>query len=203
MAHDLYLQIPALPVLLPAWLVGVTIALARLKRRNLLTPGRLITTLTTATYVAALLAVTLLPLTLRLGGYSNRVPWYEKVNLVPIVTIDVRTFVLNVVLTVPLGLLLPLITRVQTPRRAALVGLLVSLAVELSQTAANLVFSSGRVGDPNDLLANTLGAVTGWYVHSWLRSSRRCAQLFDRLTVPAHSAVTGSTTDDAPALTRW
>lgn len=83
------------------------------------------------------------------------------VNVVPVVTIDPRTFLLNVVMTVPLGLLLPLLVGVRSVTGAALVGLLVSAGIESAQGLADLLFDLGRAVDVNDLIANTTGAVLG------------------------------------------
>lgn len=68
-------------------------------------------------------------------------------------------FLLNVVMFVPLGVLLPVILRRLTYRVVmffAVAGLTLSLTIEFVQ-----LFIPGRYSDPRDLLANTLGAVLG------------------------------------------
>ena len=164
-------EIPAVPVLLPLWVSSVVVAAIWLQRRRLISPGRMVTVLLAATYGAAVLALTLLPLPVATGVYANKIAWYEKLNLIPVLTIDLKTFILNIVMTVPLGMLAPLLIRVHTRGRAALIGLLFSLAIELVQGASNIVFSSGRTADINDVIANTAGAVLGWYV---FHPSARC-----------------------------
>lgn len=65
--------------------------------------------------------------------------------------------ILNVILFLPFGFLLPVIwERFRTLLPAALAGLLFSLAIELSQ------LFTFRVTDINDLIGNTLGTVLGF-----------------------------------------
>ena len=187
MTPDVQTAIPAAPVLIIFWLVVAGAATTRLRRRRQLTTWRFATVVSATTYVAAVLAVTLLPLQVALGRYANQVAWFEKINFIPLVTIDSQTFVLNMVMTVPLGMLAPLLIATRTPRRAALVGFLFSLAIELVQAFSNVVLSSGRTGDVNDLLANTIGAVLGWYVFARVRATRGGARILRRLSLPGGS----------------
>lgn len=177
------LEIPAAPVLVPLWVIGVVVATVALRRRRLVSPGRMLTVLLVATYAAAVLAVTLLPLQVATGVHGNQVAWYEKINFIPLLTIDITTFLLNVVMTVPLGMIAPLIARIDTRRRAALVGVLFSLVIELTQAATNIAFSSGRTADVNDLLANTLGTLIGWYAFTRLRAIDWLAHWLQPLTI--------------------
>ncbi|MFG1605259.1 VanZ family protein [Actinoplanes sp. NPDC049265] len=155
-------EIPAIPVLLPLVAVLVTIGLLRLRKGGRMTPARAMTVVAAAVYLAAVLRVTTLPLQIALGSYANRVPWYEKFAWIPVLTIDVRTFVLNIIMMIPLGVLLPLFTRIDTMRRVALAGLLFSAAIEIVQLLTNVFLSSGDMADVNDLLANTIGAMVGF-----------------------------------------
>ncbi|MEH1093412.1 VanZ family protein [Micromonospora sp. CPCC 205739] len=148
--------VPPLAVVLSlgAWLV--------LRRRGALSARRLLAWWVTCWYLLAVVAVTLFPLQVALGAYGNRSPWYEKMNFIPVLTIDPTTFVLNIIMFVPLGVLLPLVTRVRGVRHVALVSLTVSGVVEMLQFLSNVLVSSGRLADLNDLLANTLGGVLGF-----------------------------------------
>lgn len=182
-------EIPAVPVLVPLWIISTIVTTVWLWRRRLFSARRMLTVLLATTYGAAVLAVTLLPLQVALGSYANSVAWYEKLNFIPILTIDVRTFFLNIVMTVPLGMLAPLLGQVRTPRRAALTGAVVSLAIELAQLLTNLLLSSGRTADVNDVLANIIGAVIGWYIFTRLQTFDPSRRLLQQLTVtrPARS----------------
>lgn len=87
------------------------------------------------------------------------------INLLPLVDMlndPVRSAVLNllnILMFVPLGLLLPAIwPNYRSLRRMALTGFGFSLSIELIQ-----IFS-WRLTDIDDLLTNTLGAVLGYYL---------------------------------------
>ena len=164
------------------------VALLVLHARGQLTVRRLLVAWLAAGYVACVAALTL-PLQIRTGDYRNMVPWYEKANFVPLLTIDPPTFVLNIVMTVPLGFLLPFFVRVRGVRQVALIGLAVSATIELTQYASNVLLSSGRTGDVNDLPANTLGAVLGFLA---LRALTR-APAVARLTAHWGAQPTGPT----------
>ena len=171
---DIQFVIPAAPVVVPALIITMTVAIARLQHRGRLTPARLATVVASSLYSAALVAVTLFPFRVALGRFSNPIPWYDKVNLVPLVTIDPPGFILNIVMMVPLGLLVPLLVRVRSVGAAALVGLAVSASIELIQGVGKLTLSGVRTADVNDLIANTLGTVLGWcLLQQMTRSHRR------------------------------
>ncbi|MCL2843758.1 MAG: VanZ family protein [Oscillospiraceae bacterium] len=79
-------------------------------------------------------------------------------NLIPIVgEIDLE-FILNILAFIPLGFLCPIISRsYEQVKRVALLGVGLSLAIEISQ-----LFTLHRATDINDVIANTLGAVVGF-----------------------------------------
>lgn len=81
-----------------------------------------------------------------------------EVNLAPFSQgIDPVGYVLNVVLGMPLGFLLPLLwEKLDRPRTALCAGLLFSLLIELSQLC------NFRATDVDDLLMNTLGTLLGF-----------------------------------------
>ena len=154
-----------------------------LRRRGALTVRRLSIWWLASAYLACVAALTF-PTQIRTGDYSNLVPWYEKANFLPLVTIDAPTFVLNIVMTVPLGFLLPLLTRVRGVRHVALIGLAVSAAVEVTQFLSNVLVSGGRTADVNDLPANTLGAVLGFLAFRALTRLPAVAETAARWSTP-------------------
>lgn len=168
-------EVPALPVLLPLTAAAMLTTGIALRRRRMSTPRRLMTVWAFCWYVAAVLAVTILPLQLALGVYTNRAAWYEKANFIPILTIDVATFVLNIVLMLPLGVLLPLVRTIRGTKQVALIALAFSGLIEVIQFVSNVVVSSGRTGDVNDLIANVLGAVAGYLFFQLCTSNQRLA----------------------------
>ena len=86
-----------------------------------------------------------------------------NLNLIPFAGIldDLKNSVLNVLLFVPFGFLLPVLwTRFRGFKSTVLFGLCVSAAIELLQ-----IFTF-RATDINDLITNTLGTLLGWIVGS-------------------------------------
>lgn len=84
-----------------------------------------------------------------------------NLNLIPFLDMvgDLRSTLLNVVLFVPLGLMLPLIwEKYRTGKNAVLFGLGMSLAIELLQILTL------RATDINDLITNTLGTFLGFLI---------------------------------------
>ena len=103
-------------------------------------------------YLAVVLAIAGVP-----GFYQ--LEWNANTNLIPLsnFTANVRQYVENVLLFLPIGLLLPsLYGRHQTFKRCMLPGFCFSLSIELIQ------LFSFRSTDVNDLLMNTLGCAAGY-----------------------------------------
>ena len=149
---DIAYVIGVAPVLILTLLVVMPLVSAALHRRGLLTPWRLLTAGTFAVYLEAVLTATMLPLRVDVGPMAPPPPhWQDTFNLVPLITAEPSGMLLNIAMTIPLGLL-----------AAALVGAAVSTTIELLQLAGNIAFSTGRTTDINDVIANTLGAVLGW-----------------------------------------
>ena len=159
------------PVLLPLLVGAAVVWLLALGHRRTLTGSRALTVLVTTTYLTGVVALTF---------FSWRVPFGERadvlvgpalpqpeialsslLNVVPFVSIDPPSFVLNVVMTVPLGALLPLLLRVRSVPAAALVGLALSAAIEVGQGVGDVLLGMHRTVDVNDLIANVTGTVLG------------------------------------------
>jgi VanZ like family len=109
-------------------------------------------------YVAAMAAVTVAP-----AGVHRRHQdsWWSVVQLVPL-HVPPISFVLNIVMFVPFGLLVPLLwPRADGIGRVAGLSLAASTAIELTQLALWLTVGNHRTVDVNDLIANTAGGVLG------------------------------------------
>ncbi|MEZ0446846.1 VanZ family protein [Cellulomonas sp. ICMP 17802] len=83
-------------------------------------------------------------------------------------TYSVTEFVANIVLFVPFGVLVGLLTRLR-PWAVVALGLATSAAIELAQ----LLFLPDRVADVRDLVANTLGTAVGVAVLLAVRARTR------------------------------
>ncbi|MGM9568224.1 MAG: VanZ family protein [Clostridia bacterium] len=100
-------------------------------------------------------------------GHYDRIFHWDNMSLVPFQSQGMRTYVLNVLLFLPLGFLLPLLSQgYHGLSRTVAAGFLCSLAIECGQLL-NL-----RCSDVDDLLMNTLGALCGYGL--WFMVSRLC-----------------------------
>lgn len=86
---------------------------------------------------------------------------FDRIFLVPFSSSQViMPYVLNIIMTIPLGFLLPLIWKqFRTIKKVALSGFLLSLCIELSQ-----LFTQSRNTTTDDLIMNTLGAIIGYLI---------------------------------------
>lgn len=90
------------------------------------------------------------------GGLASTVR-QANLSLLPFQSEGLFTYWTNIVMFIPLGFLLPYIwENYRSPVKVALSGFFLSLSIEFAQLATN------RVSDIDDLLTNTLGAVSGY-----------------------------------------
>jgi glycopeptide antibiotics resistance protein len=122
---------------------------------------RKITITTLILYGLGVIAVTVFPIHRHPPGYWTGEPWWTVIHWVP-GDVDLPSFVLNVIMFVPYGVLVPLLWRsADAARRLALAGAATSLGIELTQLVLGLTLGSRRTVDVNDLIANTAGALLG------------------------------------------
>ncbi|WP_340377444.1 VanZ family protein [Streptomyces sp. SS7] len=107
---DVHFEIGATTVLgpLPA-AYGLLVAVRARRGRAGWTGRHAVTRMPAAAYAAGVLALTLFPVVVTYGEYANLMPWTNQINWVPVPSPD-PSILANVVLTVPLGVLLPLTT---------------------------------------------------------------------------------------------
>jgi len=164
------LDVPALPILLPLGGVLMAVSWLLLHRRGLLSARRLTTAWLAGWYAVAVIGATLLPLHLAWGPGGGPPDLY-RIILVPLVTMRVDDFLLNVVMMLPLAAVLYLVAGVRDRGRTVLVGFLVSLVIEITQAVVDLAWHGNRWADVNDLTSNTVGAWLGFLIF-W-RAMRR------------------------------
>ncbi|ANC22653.1 MULTISPECIES: VanZ family protein [Bacillus] len=84
----------------------------------------------------------------------------NQINLIPFASEGMTTYVLNILLFMPLGFLLPTIwPQFRRMKSTAYAGFGFSLAIELGQLLDN------RITDIDDLSMNTLGAIIGYLLY--------------------------------------
>nr|WP_284290432.1 VanZ family protein [Angustibacter aerolatus] len=157
MPHELRALPLALPLLAAVAFAG---ALWWLHRRAALTPLRVAVGAVAAVYVAGIVANTVLPITF--GSAVDPPPWTVFVNAVPLVNTEPADDLQNVLVFVPLGALLPLVSRTGSASRVLGLGFALSLSMELVRLLNAVTGHGGHVADVNDLLANTVGAPLGY-----------------------------------------
>lgn len=111
-----------------------------------------------------------------IAAYGLSVSW-GHINLAPLAAGVTVTHVLNIVLFMPLGFLLPRIWgRCRRPARVLLAGFFLSLAIELGQ------LPNHRVTDIDDIIMNVLGTAVGygvwWLLDRWRHAEPREAGIF-------------------------
>ena len=90
------------------------------------------------------------------GGLAAAVR-QANLSLLPFQSEGLFTYLTNIIMFMPLGFLLPYIWKnYRSLAKTALTGFFLSLSIEFAQLATN------RVSDIDDLLTNTLGAVSGY-----------------------------------------
>ncbi|MMZ67076.1 VanZ like family protein [compost metagenome] len=75
------------------------------------------------------------------------------------------SFILNIILFMPLGVFVWLAPRgIFSLKQAIRIGLTVSFGIEFMQLILKLILGSSRSIDINDLIANTIGCVVGYLI---------------------------------------
>ncbi len=124
-------------------------------------------------YFAGVLYVTLMPVLVSLPRCLDHP--YVPMQMTPFVDVIhgrgdyVRQIVLNIVMTVPFGVLLPLCRRCAGKRcglgRCLLLTAALSLGIELLQPLIN----ASRSADITDLITNSIGGAVGYGIYALLR----------------------------------
>lgn len=110
-------------------------------------------------YIFAVLWITLID---RMTTHNRRItpPFWEILEIIHGDTEMVHYLIGNVIMLMPLGFLLPVwFNKVDNWKKAALIGLAVSTAIEVTQ----LITSRGLF-EFDDIIHNTLGTVAGYYI---------------------------------------
>lgn len=93
----------------------------------------------------------------------------DCIKLIPFADGITKDDLLNVIMTVPFGFLLPLVKKRVNLTTALIAGLAFSLMIELLQLlVAALQGFAFRYFDTADIICNLLGAVIGWLIISFI-----------------------------------
>jgi glycopeptide antibiotics resistance protein len=115
-------------------------------------------------YAVGVATVTIFPIRVRPVAWRGDQPWWSVIEWIPF-EVPPLSFVLNVVMFLPLGLLVPLLwPRLAAVRRLTVLAVCASAGIELTQLLLWVTVGSRRTVDVNDLIANTAGALLGLLV---------------------------------------
>lgn len=135
-------------------------------------------------YLLTVLHLVFFPIDVNIGKYANQTPWYNTLNIIPIITIDIKTFLLNIIMLIPFGMYLPLLNKkLDSIRKAVQYGLLLSISFEIIQLLIRVALGSSRSSDINDLVANVLGSVLGYLFIKRLLEVKILKSLLPRFSV--------------------
>ncbi|MEU7468810.1 VanZ family protein [Streptomyces sp. NPDC044984] len=142
-----------------------------------------------AVYAAAVLSLTIFPLAVTWGTYANQAPWIGQINFVPLIGADI-TMIPNVIMLIPAGFLLPLLSRRATSAKATtLLAGLVSLGIEAAQLLSYIALNNGRSVDVNDVVANSLGGLVGYLLLTFALRSETLRKPLLAASLPRSAAL--------------
>ncbi|MFJ5761092.1 VanZ family protein [Neobacillus sp. NPDC093182] len=155
-------------ILLPAYILFLLSLFIGTRKKNY-RAGQYFLLITFAIYLLAVIHLVFFPIEVWLGVNKSTQPLWQvilqEINFIPILTIDIPSFVLNVIMLIPFGVYLPLLnSKVVSAKKAAKYGFFLSLSIEVLQLTFEVTLGSGRTADINDLIANTLGAAVGFLI---------------------------------------
>ncbi|KAF0815968.1 putative membrane protein [Bacillus sp. ZZV12-4809] len=152
------------------------------KRKKTVSIMHYVTLVSFVIYLLCVIHLVFFPIGVNLGRYANQTPWYKSINAIPIVTIDIKTFLLNILMMLPLGVYIPLLIKNMAGiKKAATLGLMFSLSFELIQLLIRVTLGSGRSSDINDIIANTAGTVIGFMIINKLYKISLFKKIFQHL----------------------
>jgi glycopeptide antibiotics resistance protein len=143
-----------------AFLAAYPVVVVAMRRRAAVSRRRRTVVLILILYVVAVVAVTAFPIMVRSTSHMGD-EWWTVIRWVPFV-VPPLSFVLNVVMFVPFGVLVPVLwPSADSVGRLAGWAVGASACIELTQFALWVTLGSERTVDINDLIANTAGGVLG------------------------------------------
>ena len=159
-------QVPVLPVVVPlaaAVLAGLMWSLIRSGRFSV---PRAAVALALCVYVAGIVANTVFPIFLDKPVSST--PWGSHLAVVPFADYELADALMNVLVFVPVGVLVPLLKPRASWGRAVAAAAVLSLTIEVTQLVTAHLLGGGHIADVNDLIFNVTGGAVGFALFSVL-----------------------------------
>ena len=171
-------QVPVLPVVVPVAAAAFAALLWSVQRREQLSVPRAAVALALCVYFAGVVANTVFPIFV--DKPSSDQPWYSHMALVPLVNYEIADAVMNSLVFVPLGMLVPLFLGRASWWRVLALASLLSLMIEVAQYTTAHLLGGGHVADVNDLLFNVAGAALGYALFAVLSRPPGASAVIDR-----------------------
>jgi glycopeptide antibiotics resistance protein len=185
--HDVFHEVPVLPVVIPVAAAVFAALVWHLHRKGLLTAARAAVAFVLCVYAAGVIANTVFPIFLDMPAMDAQ--WNYFFVAVPMVDYEFRDAVTNILIFVPVGMLVPLLVARASWWRVVVIGAIFSLAIEVTQFVTAYLLGGGHIADVNDLLSNTVGGALGFGLFSAVLRVPGAAAIVDRFrwTEPNHS----------------
>jgi glycopeptide antibiotics resistance protein len=132
-------------------------------------------------YIAAMVAITLFPIHVHTGEALQSAQFRRSVSIVPFDQFEIVDFILNIIMTVPLGIALVVFwPRLASVPLGLVIGYALGAVIELLQLLGRVTVANDRFVTINDVLANAIGVAVGVGVFQTIvRHRDLAAQLAD------------------------
>jgi glycopeptide antibiotics resistance protein len=134
-------------------------------------------------YLLAVAHFTVFPIRVLTGDWKRDAHFHEVVNLIPFRDVDRADFILNVMLTIPLGAMLPVVlTRARSLRFMAFVAVATGTVLETNQYLMRVAFANDRNVNANDVVSNGTGVILGYLLFKFAMEDPPLRELVDRFS---------------------
>jgi glycopeptide antibiotics resistance protein len=117
-------------------------------------------------YLLMVAKYTLFPITFGIPEFIDRELVLNSVNLIPFNQLMIENVILNVILTLPFGFLLPLVKKVKKNQVVLLWSILLPLIIETTQLLIGLATGIlERRVDVTDVICNFIGVLVGFSIY--------------------------------------
>lgn len=174
----MFQQVPVLPVVIPlaaAVFAGLMWSLIRSGRFSV---PRASVALALGVYVAGIVANTVFPIFL--DKPVSSAPWGSHLAVVPLADYEIADAVMNVLVFVPVGVLVPLLVAHASWRKVVGAAAALSLTIEATQLVTAHLLGGGHIADVNDLIFNVAGGTVGFALFSVLLKVPALRSVVDR-----------------------
>lgn len=171
-------EVPVLPVVVPFGIAVFAVLLVVLLASRIFSLPRAAVAAAVAVYAAGIVGNTIFPIFL--DKPDSGAPWTPGLALLPFVDYEIDDALMNTLVFVPLGILIPLLLARPSWWKVTVAAAITSLTVESLQLGAQAFFAGGHIADVNDLLSNLAGGALGYGLLLLLARVPVLARLIDR-----------------------